>query len=87
MSEGKVSVGRVDSSEIAWSPEFYWSGGVSLPFLWTKTMAAIPAVLVVGGGGGGVTVVVLKIHPEDLCSEYIHICCADSSRPIFLLGC
>lgn len=52
MSEGKVSVGRVDSSEIASSPEFYWSGGVSLPFLWTKTMAAIPAVLVVGGGGG-----------------------------------
>lgn len=38
--------------EIALSSEFCWSGGVSLPFLWTKTIAVIPAVLVVGGSDG-----------------------------------
>lgn len=57
-----------------------------LSFLWTNTIAAIPAVLVGGEGevcdGCGV-----KNTPENLRSEYIHICCTDSSRLIFLLGC
>lgn len=51
-----------------------------------KTIAAIPAVLVGGEGevsdGCGV-----KNTPENLRSEYIHICCTDSSRLVFLLGC
>lgn len=84
--KAKITVERVDSSEISLSPEFYWSGCISLSFLWTKTIAAIPAVLVGGEGevcdGCGV-----KNTPENLCSEYIHICCTDSSRLIFLLGC
>jgi hypothetical protein len=83
--KARIAVGTVDSSEIALSPEFYWSGGVSLPFLWTKTIAAIPAVLVVVVGRSDSCGV--KNTPEDLCSEYIHICCTDSSRLIFLLGC
>lgn len=50
--KAKIVVERVDFSEGQVRPAFYWSGGVSLPFLRMKTMAAAPAVLVGGGSGG-----------------------------------